>query len=124
VTQAPSPVAGQPQAFAVASTPQSLIFETLQLKTMRNVDDTVSLQYHDTSGKTLKVTVNLRNAEKSLFSGEFFSSKFETNVNDVSESPHIIEMIVEHADYGTVYSSVYNPQENDDTTISGVFTKS
>ncbi|HEY8110478.1 MAG TPA: hypothetical protein VIG05_06400, partial [Candidatus Nitrosotenuis sp.] len=58
-----------------------------------------------------------------LFTGEFFSSKFDTNVNDISTSPHIIEMIVEHPDYGTVSSSVYNPQGDQDTTIYGVFTQ-
>ncbi|CDI06613.1 hypothetical protein [Candidatus Nitrosotenuis uzonensis] len=110
-------------SFTVTAMPSSQIFDTLQLKTVRNMDNTVSIQYEDTSGKTLKVTVNLRNSEKQLFSGEFFASKFDTNVNDVSNSPHIIEMIVEHADYGTVYSSVFNPQGNEQTTINGVFTK-
>jgi hypothetical protein len=58
-----------------------------------------------------------------LFSGEFFASKFDTSVNDVSESPHIVEMVVEHGDYGTVSSSVFNPQESGELTIYGVFTK-
>lgn len=107
----------------VESLPQSKVFETLQLKTMRHDDSTVSIQYEDTSGKTVKVTVTLRNSEKQLFAGEFFSSKFDTNVNDISTSPHIIEMIVDHPDYGTVSSSVYNPQGDQDTTIYGVFTE-
>ncbi len=111
------------QTIAVESLPQSQIFETLQLTTMRNEDNTVSIHYEDTSGKTQKVTVTLRNSEKQLFSGEFFTSKFDTSVNDVSDSPHIIEMLVEHEDYGTVASSVFNPQGNDETTIYGVFTK-
>lgn len=111
------------QTVSVNPIPQTLVFETLQLKTLRNDDNTVSIQYEDTSGKTLKVTVTLRNSEKQLFSGEFFASKFDTNVNDVSTSPHIIEMVVEHADYGTVASSVFNPQGNDETTIYGVFTQ-
>ena len=102
---------------------QSKFFDTLQLKTVKHDDNTISIQYEDTSGKTTKVTVTLRNAEKQLFSGEFLSSKFETNVNDVSESPHIIEMVVEHPDYGIVSSSVYNPEGNQDTTIYGVFTQ-
>ncbi|MEM2786341.1 MAG: hypothetical protein QW652_06730, partial [Candidatus Nitrosotenuis sp.] len=65
----------------------------------------------------------LRNSEKQLFSGEFFASKFDTSVNDISSSPYMVEMIVEHAEYGTVTSSVFNPQGNNDTTIYGVFTK-
>ncbi|MGI0003661.1 MAG: hypothetical protein ACREAX_00035 [Candidatus Nitrosotenuis sp.] len=111
------------QVVTVNPVPQSQIFETLQLTTTRNDDNTVSIHYEDTSGKTQKVTVTLRNSEKELFSGEFFASRFDTSVNDVSASPHIIEMIVEHADYGTVASSVFNPQGSDEATIYGVFTK-
>jgi hypothetical protein len=111
------------QTVSVNPTPQTQVFETLQLTTMRTDDNTVGIHYEDTSGKTLKVTVTLRNSEKQLFAGEFFASKFDTNVNDVSTSPHIIEMVVEHADYGTVTSSVFNPQGNDEATIYGVFTK-
>lgn len=122
VMQNPAQPTGQSPSFTV-TTPKSQIFDTLQLKTIRNTDNTVSIQYEDTSGKTTKVTVSLRNTERQLFSGEFFASKFDTNVNDVSDSPHIIEMIVEHADYGTVYSSVFNPQGNEQTMINGVFTK-
>lgn len=111
------------ESISVEPLPQSKIFDTLQLKTVRHDDNTVSIQYEDTSGKTIKVTVTLRNSEKQLFSGEFFSSKFDTNVNDISTNPHIIEMVVEHPDYGTVSSSVYNPEGNQDTTIYGVFTQ-
>ena len=111
------------QSIAVDPIPQSQIFETLQLTTTRNDDNTVSIHYEDTSGKTQKVTVTLQNSEKQLFSGEFFAAKFDTSVGDVSDSPHLIEMIVEHADYGTVTSSVFNPQGADKATIYGVFTK-
>lgn len=111
------------ETVSVEPVPHSKVFETLQLKTIRHDDNTVSIQYEDTSGKTTKVTVTLRNSDKQLFSGEFFSSKFDTNVNDVSTSPHIIEMVVEHPDYGTVSSSVYNPEGDQDTTIYGVFTQ-
>ncbi len=110
------------QTVSVSPTPQNMIFETLQLKTTRNQDDTISIYYEDTSKKTLKVSITLRNSDKELFSGEFFSSKFDTSVNDVSKSPHTIEMTVEHVDYGTVASSVYNPQGND-ATIYGVFSQ-
>ncbi|HSA98534.1 MAG TPA: hypothetical protein VLF17_05600 [Candidatus Nitrosotenuis sp.] len=121
VTEATNPVGTG--AISVEPLPSSKVFETLQLKTVRHDGNMVSIQYEDTSGKTTKVTVILKNSEKQLFSGEFFSSKFETDVNDVSTSPHIIEMVVEHPDYGTVSSSVYNPEGNQDTTIYGVFTQ-
>lgn len=116
------PVTGE-QTVTVEPTPQSKIFETLQLTTTKNDDNTVSIHYEDSSGKTLKVTVTLSNSEKQLFSGEFFASKFDTSVDDVTDTPHIIEMIVEHAEYGTVNSSVYNPQGNNQNTIYGVFSQ-
>ena len=116
------PITGT-QTVSAESIPSSKIFETLQLTTTKNQDNTVSIHYEDSSGKTLKVTVTLSNSEKQLFSGEFFASKFDTSVGDVSDTPHIIEMIVEHAEYGTVNSSVYNPQGNNENTIYGVFSK-
>lgn len=122
VTVTTDPVT-QTQTITVNPTSQSQIFETLQLTTTRNEDNTISIHYEDTSGKTQKVTVTLRNSERQLFSGEFFASKFDTSVNDVSASPHIIEMIVEHADHGTVSSSVFNPQGSGEATIYGVFAK-
>lgn len=116
------PITGA-QTVSVDPIPSHKIFETLQLTTTKNADNTVSIHYEDSSGKTLKVTVTLHNSEKQLFTGEFFASKFDTSVNDISTSPHIIEMIVEHADYGTVNSSVYNPQGNEQNTIYGVFSQ-
>jgi hypothetical protein len=122
VTVLTDPINGA-QTITVDPIPQNKIFETLQLTTTKNEDNTVSIHYEDSSGKTLKVTVTLSNSEKQLFSGEFFASKFDTSVNDISDTPHIIEMIVEHADYGTVNSSVYNPQGNNENTIYGVFSQ-
>lgn len=122
VTTNTSPITGA-QDVTVSPVPPGQIFETLQLVTTRNDDNTISIHYEDTSGKTQKVTVTLRNSEKQLFAGEFFASKFDTNIVDISKSPHIIEMVVEHEEYGTVSSSVFNPQDNDKATIYGVFTK-
>ncbi|MEM3006656.1 MAG: hypothetical protein QXW37_02600 [Candidatus Nitrosotenuis sp.] len=122
ITQITDPLTNQ-QTISVEPVQQTQVFDTLKLVTTKNQDNTVSINYEDTSGKTLKVTVTLRNSEKQLFSGEFFASKFDTSVNDISSSPYMVEMIVEHAEYGTVTSSVFNPQGNNDTTIYGVFTK-
>ena len=122
VTVSTDPVTGD-QTVSVDPIPQNKIFETLQLTTAKNSDNTVGIHYEDSSGKTLKVTVILSNSERQLFTGEFFASKFDTNIDDVSDTPHIIEMIVEHAEYGTVNSSVYNPQGNNENTIYGVFSQ-
>ena len=63
-------------------TPNNLIFDTLSLSTVRYQDNEnilnsepnpgdVQIKYEDTSGRTISVTVTLRNAEKELFSGIF-----------------------------------------------------
>jgi hypothetical protein len=100
------------------------LFQTLSLTTTKLDDGTISLRYDDTSGGTQSVSVTLRNSEKILFSGEFFSSKFETLVVDPSGTPHFIDMVVNHEEYGTITSSVFNPAGQTDTTINGVFTES
>lgn len=115
-------------------TPSNLIFDTLTLSTVRYQNDEnilnvqpnpgdVQIRYEDTSGRTNSVTVTLRNDEKELFSGVFYTSIFTTIVNDIYDSPHILEMVIKHADYGTITSSVFNPAGNFDNTINGVFVK-
>jgi len=99
-------------------------FETLSLKTTQQLDDTVMLHYEDTSGKTISVTVILRTTEKDLFTGTFYSSMFEAFVNDATKTSYFIDMIVEHEDYGTIASSVFNPVDTHDTIINGVFSQS
>jgi hypothetical protein len=49
---------------------------------------------------------------------------FETFVNDVSNTPYFIDLIIEHQEYGTITSSVYNPRDSPNTVINGVFSKS
>ena len=96
-------------------------FETLSLKTTQQSDDGVMLQYEDTSGKTISVSVTLRTTERELFSGIFYSSMFETLVNDASNTAYFIDMVVEHQEYGTISSSVYNPRDSPNTIINGIF---
>ena len=102
----------------------TISYETLSLKTTQQSDDSVMLQYEDTSGKTISVSVTLRTTERELFSGIFYSSMFETFVNDASNTAYFIDMIVEHEEYGTISSSVYNPRDSPNTIINGVFTES
>ena len=100
-----------------------IIPETLSLSTKQQSDDNILLQYVDTSGKTESVNVIIRTADKEIFSGTFFTSKFDTNVNDATGIPYYVDMIVEHEDYGTVTSSVYNPGDSSDTKINGIFSQ-
>jgi len=99
-------------------------FETLSLVTSQQPDDTVMLHYEDTSGKTISVTVILRTTEKDLFIGTFYSSMFEASVNDATKTSYFIDMIIEHEDYGTIVSSVFNPVDTPNTIINGVFSQS
>lgn len=108
----------------VTKTQTTQTFETLSLKTTQQLDDTVMLHYEDTSGKTISVTVILRTTEKDLFTGTFYSSMFEASVNDATKTSYFIDMIVEHEDYGTISSSVFNPVDTPDTIINGVFSQS
>ena len=101
----------------------SKIPETLSLSTKQQSNDNILLQYVDTSGKTKSVNVIIRTTDKEIFSGTFFTSKFDTNVNDASGIPYYVDMIVEHEDYGTVTSSVYNPGDSSDTKINGIFSQ-
>ncbi|HJJ22941.1 MAG TPA: hypothetical protein OQH54_04410 [Nitrosopumilus sp.] len=99
-------------------------FETLSLTSSQQSNDNVMLHYEDSSGKTTSVTVTLRTTEKEIFTGIFYSSMFETIVQDLTQTSYFIDMIIEHEEYGTIYSSVFNPVDSTDTVINGVFPKS
>jgi gas vesicle protein len=101
-----------------------IIYETLSLSTTQKSNDDIALQYYDSSEKTTSVNVIIRTDQKEIFSGTFFTSMFETNVNDVSSVPYYVDMIVEHEDYGTVTSSVFNPGDSSDSKINGIFSQS
>ena len=104
--------------------PSPIIHETLSLSTTQQSDDNILLQYSDTSGKTTSVNVIIRTNQKEIFSGVFFTSVFETNLNDISGQPYYVDMIVDHENYGTVTSSVFNPGDSTDSKISGIFSQS
>jgi len=98
-------------------------FDTLSLITKKQSDDNVIMKYEDTSGETISVTVIIRNEEKILFTGQFFSSSFETIILDASDTPHFINLVVEHAIQGQIIATAFNPAGNTDTSIYGVFSK-
>ncbi|AFS81741.1 hypothetical protein NKOR_09460 [Candidatus Nitrosopumilus koreensis AR1] len=98
-----------------------LIHETLSLSTTHKSNDEILLQYSDSSEKTQSVDVIIRTNEKEIFSGTFFTSNFETTVHDISGIPYYVDMVVEHEDYGTVTSSVFNPGDSSDSQINGIF---
>ena len=102
----------------------SIIPGTLSLSTKQQSDNNILLQYLDTTEKTKSVNVVIRTEDREIFSGTFYASVFDTNVNDAAGIPYYIDMIVEHEDYGTVTSSVYNPGDSSDTKISGIFSQS
>ncbi|MBA4719318.1 MAG: hypothetical protein HRO68_09580 [Nitrosopumilus sp.] len=108
-----------------SSTTSSLIvYDTLSLSTTQQPDNNILLQYSDSSGKTQSVTVVIRTEQKEIFSGTFFTSMFETTVNDATGISYYVDMIVEHEDHGTITSSVFNPGDDSDTKINGIFSQS
>jgi len=98
-------------------------FETLTLTTSQQSNDNVMIHYEDTSGKTISVTVTLRTTEE-LFTGIFYSSMFETIVQDVTQTSYFVDVIIEHEEYGTLSSSVFNPADSSGIIINGVFSQS
>jgi len=101
-----------------------ITYETLSLSTKQQSDDNILLQYSDSSGKTVSVNVVIRTEQKEIFSGTFFTSSFETTINDANNTPYYVDMIVEHEDYGTITSSVFNPGDSSDSNIAGIFSQS
>jgi len=104
-------------------TPSKIPFDTLSLITKKQTDNNVMMKYDDTSGETISVTVIMRNEEKVLFTGQFFSSSFETIIFDASDTPHFIDLVVEHSKHGQIIATAFNPAGNTDTSIYGVFTR-
>jgi len=100
---------------------QSKLLKTLQLTTTQEDNGDVKVQYSDNSGNTISVKFTLKNSERELFSGTFYASNFETSITDISNTDHIIEMVVEHKEFGTISSSVYKPAGNLNSMINGVF---
>jgi hypothetical protein len=100
---------------------QSKLLKTLQLTTTQEDNGDVKVQYSDSSGNTISVKFTLKNSERELFFGTFYASNFETSITDISNTDHIIEMVVEHKEFGTITSSVYKPAGNLNTMINGVF---
>jgi len=98
-------------------------FDTLSLITKKQSDNRVSMEYDDTSGKTSSVTVQIRNEEQVLFTGQYFSSSFETTITDFSATSHFIDLVVEHTVYGQVTATAFIPVGNNDSVIYGVFSK-
>ena len=98
-------------------------FDTLSLITKKQSDNRVSMQYDDTSGKTSSVTVQIRNEEQVLFTGQYFSPSFETTITDFSATSHFIDLVVEHTVYGQVTATAFIPVGNNDSVIYGVFSK-
>ncbi len=122
-SQSSSSQSSSSQSSSSSSTSSPIIFDTLSLSTKQLSDDNILLQYFDSSGKTQSVTVVIRTEQKELFSGTFFSSMFETTVNDATGIPYFIDMIVEHEEHGTITSSVFNPGDASDTNINGIFSQ-
>jgi len=94
-------------------------YNTVQLTTV-NQGNNAMLNFDDTSGQTKSVTVTMRNSDTILFTGTFYSSKFTAEVKDIPNTPHIIEMTIDNAIYGTLHASAYAPSNAQNSTITGI----
>jgi hypothetical protein len=103
--------------------PNQISFDTLSLITKKQSDNRVSMEYDDTSGKTISVTVQIRNEEQVLFTGKYFSSSFDTTIMDFSATSHFIDLVVDHTVYGQVKATAFIPAGSNDSVIYGVFSK-
>lgn len=101
----------------------SPIYENLSLSMIQQSNGDVLLQYFDITGNTKSANIVIRTDEKEIFSGIFFTSNFKTVVNDIAKS-YYVDVIIEHKDYGTVKSSIFNSGNSIDSKIDGEFIQS
>lgn len=97
-------------------------YDTIKL-TISNQGTGASLNFVDSSGQTKSVIVTMKNSDSILFSGTFYSPKFTANVKDVPDTPHIIEMTINNAVYGTLHASAYAPSNMQNSTITGILSQ-
>ncbi len=98
----------------------SPIYENLSLSMIQQSNGDILLEYYDVTGNTKSASIVIRTSDKEIFSGTFFTSNFKTVINDVSET-YYVDVTVEHKDYGTVKSSIFNSGNNLDSKIDGKF---
>ena len=98
-----------------------VVYEKLDLSMIQQSNGDVLLQYSDATGNTKSTNVVIRTSEKEIFSGTFFTSNFKTVINDVSRTSYYVDITVEHKDYGTVTSSIFNSVDSIDSEITGEF---
>src|SRR3989338_6809121 len=98
-----------------------VVYEKLDLSMIQQSNGDVLLQYSDATGNTKSTNVVIRTSEKEIFSGTFFTSNFKTVINDVSRTSYYVDITVEHNDYGTVTSSIFNSVDSIDSEVTGEF---
>ncbi len=108
---------------SIESSYPHVVYEELDLSMIQQSNGDVLLQYSDATGNTKSINVVIRTSEKEVFSGTFFTSNFKTVINDVSRTSYYVDITVEHKDYGTVTSSIFNSADSIDSEITGEFYK-
>lgn len=106
---------------SIESSYPHVVYEELDLSMIQQSNGDVLLQYSDATGNTKSTNVVIRTSEKEVFSGTFFTSNFKTVINDVSRTSYYVDITVEHKDYGTVTSSIFNSADSIDSEITGKF---
>jgi ABC-type antimicrobial peptide transport system permease subunit len=105
-----------------SSPPLPPYYSTIQLTTVNQGSNSM-LNFTDSSGQTKSVTVTMKNSDTVLFTGTFYSSKFTADVKDVPNTPHVIELTIDNALYGTLHASAYAPSNMQNSTITGILSQ-
>src|SRR3989338_9116394 len=106
---------------SIESSYPHVVYEKLDLSMIQQSNGDVLLQYSDATGNTKSTNVVIRTSEKEIFSGTFFTSNFKTVINDISRTSYYVDITVEHNDYGTVTSSIFNSVDSIDSEVTGEF---
>ncbi|EGG42582.1 Hypothetical protein Nlim_0510 [Candidatus Nitrosarchaeum limnium SFB1] len=93
------------------------------MSSVQQVNGDVLLDYFDKTGNTKSANVVIRTSEKEIFAGTFYTSNFKTAINDVSDTPYYMDVIIDHKIYGIVKSSIFNSGTSTDYKIIGMFAK-
>ena len=94
----------------------------LPLSTSQKPNGDIWLRYYDSTGNTERVDMTIRTVDREISLGTFYSSTFETMVNDISLESYYVDTIVDHKDYGKVSSRLFNSGDSN-SVISGIFSK-
>jgi hypothetical protein len=67
-----------------------------------HADNSATISYDDPLEQTASVSITLTDGAETLFTGQYFSSSFDTVIPDVADRQFMVEMTLDHSEYGIV----------------------